>query len=640
MIAFSPCARARNDARRDRFARHASSLRRICAERTPRALRDSVARLARWTAICTVRRRGLAVNTSSIERCSIVDVSAGGRAARDGGGRAGRGRWFADRPVAWHEHDDADVPAAARAQPPADAGAALTFRDSVANEADRILSLEGRPPAQDVNAARRGAVLDLVLRAQPPPADERRRDRRRPGGAAAAAAADDRQGQGSRAPRPATRSRTRTGRKYMLKFDAAGHPGMANAGEMIGNRIFHAAGYNVPGAFVARSRPRRSEARARARPSSSIGVQKRPLTEAHVRRALAKVARLPDGRMRAVAVPWIPGSSWAASTCWACAPTIPTTASRTSIAGRCARAGCCSPGCRCSIRARSTPSTATSRRRAGTSSATTSSTSAARSARRPRTRRACSRPANIWSRSAARWPRCSRSGSTGGRSRTSATSGRGDRARIPSLGYFPAESFDPDALPHQPQAPRRTCGSPIATRTGAPSWSPRSRDEQIAAMVATARLPDADARYLDGALRVRRDIIGRRYLRAIAAVETPSCRRTAAASASTTWRCARLRAARGGPLRGRGQRRAGRRGSRPEQEAAGPAACVPFGGTDRGHRLSRRGDQGPLRRRGGTRGGHSARRPASTCAGATARAASSSSDWSVTNDRRGRVSRS
>ena len=41
-------------------------------------------------------------------------------------------------------------------------------------------------------------------------------------------------------------SRTRQGRKFMLKFDVAGHLGMANAGEMIGNRIFHAAGYNVP----------------------------------------------------------------------------------------------------------------------------------------------------------------------------------------------------------------------------------------------------------------------------------------------------------------------------------------------------------------------------------------------------------
>ena len=46
-------------------------------------------------------------------------------------------------------------------------------------------------------------------------------------------------------------------------------------------------------------------------------------------------------------------------------------------------------------------------------------------------------------------------------------------------------------------------------------------DEQIAAVLATARLPAADAAYLDHALRVRRDIIGRRYLRAVAAVENP-----------------------------------------------------------------------------------------------------------------------
>ena len=37
-------------------------------------------------------------------------------------------------------------------------------------------------------------------------------------------------------------------------------------------------------------------------------MQKRPLTAAHVGTTLAKVARLPDGRMRAVVVPWIPGN--------------------------------------------------------------------------------------------------------------------------------------------------------------------------------------------------------------------------------------------------------------------------------------------------------------------------------------------
>jgi hypothetical protein len=47
-------------------------------------------------------------------------------------------------------------------------------------------------------------------------------------------------------------------------------------------------------------------------------------------------------------------------------------------------------------------------------------------------------------------------------------------------------------------------------------------DAQIKAVIAAADLPSADAAYAVHALEVRRDIIGRRYLRAIAAVEAPA----------------------------------------------------------------------------------------------------------------------
>ena len=40
------------------------------------------------------------------------------------------------------------------------------------------------------------------------------------------------------------------GRKFLLKPDVAGHRGMASAAEVVGGRIFHAAGYNVPGSFA------------------------------------------------------------------------------------------------------------------------------------------------------------------------------------------------------------------------------------------------------------------------------------------------------------------------------------------------------------------------------------------------------
>ena len=93
------------------------------------------------------------MNASSIKRFSIVGVLLAAAAGTVAAGQGGV-RWFADRPVAWNEHDDAaDVPAAPAPNHLQTLETALTVRDSVANEADRILALEGRPPAEDVNAA-------------------------------------------------------------------------------------------------------------------------------------------------------------------------------------------------------------------------------------------------------------------------------------------------------------------------------------------------------------------------------------------------------------------------------------------------------------------------------------------------------
>jgi hypothetical protein len=92
------------------------------------------------------------MKTASLRRFAIVTFVLAGAAGTVAAGQGGA-RWFADRPVAWNEHDDADVPAVPASNHLQTLVTALTMRDSVANEADRILALEGRPPAQDVNAA-------------------------------------------------------------------------------------------------------------------------------------------------------------------------------------------------------------------------------------------------------------------------------------------------------------------------------------------------------------------------------------------------------------------------------------------------------------------------------------------------------
>ena len=108
-------------------------------------------------------------------------------------------------------------------------------------------------------------------------------------------------------------------------------------------------------------------------------------------------------------------------------------------------------------------------------------------------------------------------------------------------------------------------------------------DEQIAALVATARLPEADARYVDRGLRVRRDIIGRRYLRAVAAVENPTMSPDGSRICFEDLAIARGYAQ---PAEVRYVVEVGdglgNRIASFEQEATGPAACVPIGGTDRG----------------------------------------------------------
>src|SRR4051812_20327390 len=91
------------------------------------------------------------------------------------------------------------------------------------------------------------------------------------------------------------------GRKYLLKLDPAGHLGMATAAEVTGTRLFHAAGYNVPANFVLDLGPDDLSVDPDAT-FKLYGVQKRPLTPEIVRERLAKAARTPDGRLRAVLV--------------------------------------------------------------------------------------------------------------------------------------------------------------------------------------------------------------------------------------------------------------------------------------------------------------------------------------------------
>ena len=85
--------------------------------------------------------------TSRLARIVLVAALAvaGGAGVRAAGRAA---RWFADRPVAWVEHDDGNVPTPPEANHIQDWSTTLDIRDSLQNEADRVLALEKDEPAR------------------------------------------------------------------------------------------------------------------------------------------------------------------------------------------------------------------------------------------------------------------------------------------------------------------------------------------------------------------------------------------------------------------------------------------------------------------------------------------------------------
>jgi hypothetical protein len=88
------------------------------------------------------------------------------------------------------------------------------------------------------------------------------------------------------------------------------------------------------------------------------------------------------------------------------------------------------------------------------------------------------------------------------------------------VGWFPAEEFDPDHFRTNRKVPAHRRMTDRDAYWGAKIVTSFS-DAQLEAIAAAAKLDDAETAYLAHALKVRRDIIGRRYLRAMTAVEAP-----------------------------------------------------------------------------------------------------------------------
>jgi hypothetical protein len=97
------------------------------------------------------------------------------------------------------------------------------------------------------------------------------------------------------------------GDRYIIKFDPIGIPELSSAAEVIATKLFHAIGYHVPENFVVAVDP---EAGLAIEPGTMMEDEfgdETPLTRAFLQRRLARVPRLPDGRMRVTASKYIPG---------------------------------------------------------------------------------------------------------------------------------------------------------------------------------------------------------------------------------------------------------------------------------------------------------------------------------------------
>jgi len=445
-------------------------------------------------------------------------VSLLGLGASCGGTRPAT-RAFPDRPVAWLEHDDGDV-----AQPPADTGLvdldfSIVLRDSLAGEMDYYLTLEGRRPARDVNA------LDEV----PCSTWFCPRNHLRPLTPAEAAAGSA--GLPPRLPLRIVKGKVRgaalgyevrdaDGRKFLLKPDVAGHAGMASAAEVIGDRIFHAAGYNVPSSFALDLDPRTDVVVDPSATYTLYEVQHRPLTAAHVQAQLAASARGPDGRVRAVAVDWLPGKIVGAFDMIGRRPDdpndrIPHEQRRSLRASRLLFAwlAVMDAGALNTLDAYVQENGRRFVRHyfidfgAGLGSSTTHpkgpeqgqehlvevGRSLASLASLGFYRRPYERQRDSWARV---------------------------NAAHPQLGWFAAEDFNPDEFRTGEKVPAHRRMTDRDAYWGAKVVTSFS-DAQIAAIVAEARLPASEAAYLTRTLGIRRDIVGRRYLRAVTAVEAP-----------------------------------------------------------------------------------------------------------------------
>jgi len=96
------------------------------------------------------------------------------------------------------------------------------------------------------------------------------------------------------------------GHRYLLKMDGFHRPERGSSADVVGSRVYHAAGYNTPCNQVVFFRRGVLKLAPDATAQDEVGG-KRPLSADEVDDVLARAFRLKDGRLRALASRFLPG---------------------------------------------------------------------------------------------------------------------------------------------------------------------------------------------------------------------------------------------------------------------------------------------------------------------------------------------
>jgi hypothetical protein len=96
------------------------------------------------------------------------------------------------------------------------------------------------------------------------------------------------------------------GKGYVIKFDPKGYPELATGAELVGTKLFYAAGYNTPENYIVRFDPSLLRIGDDTEIKDKTG-KKRPMTQADLDLILDSINHMADGRIRAVASKFLEG---------------------------------------------------------------------------------------------------------------------------------------------------------------------------------------------------------------------------------------------------------------------------------------------------------------------------------------------